>query len=196
MPPLNPADATDVRLTLLGERDAFARLYDRHAGAVRAVVCAVSKDFEAVEDLTQETFLRGYKQLSTLRDAGSFRSWIQGVARMVARERLRELSRERRRFESDANQRTLAADTRCGESDAIELDDEQRRVMSTLAELPERERLVVHAYFFHEQSADETATALSISRSGFYATLDRAMARLRKRLGVPTTKKVSRQQRN
>lgn len=174
------SDADDVRLTLGGDREAFGRLYDRHARAVRAVVVAVSGDFGVVEDLTQETFLRGYGRLNTLKDAAGFRSWIQGVARFVARERRRELSRERDgRVANDA--RHEPSDQANGLLECVE---EQQQLMLAVAELPGRERLAVHAYYFHEQSADEAAIAIGMSRSGFYAALERGIARLRKRLGV------------
>jgi RNA polymerase sigma factor (sigma-70 family) len=184
-----PSDADDVRLTLDGNREAFGRLYDRHARTVRAVVVAVSGDFGAVEDLTQETFLRGFCRLTTLRDAAGFRNWIQGVARFVARERRRQLSRERDRHRIEED------DSRLEPADnadvLLERDEEQRRLMSAIAELPERERLTLHAYYFHEQSADQAAAVIGMSRSGFYAALDRGMVRLRNRLGVisPTHKR-------
>lgn len=174
------SDADDVRLSLDGDREAFGRLYDRHARGVRAVVVAVSGDFSAVDDLTQETFLRGYRRLATLRDVGGFRRWIQGIARLVARERRREISRDRHRFEADDNR--LAPEDEA--HDVIVRDEEQRRVVSAIAELPERERLAVHAYYFHEQSADQAAAVIGVSRSGFYVALERGIERLRKQLGV------------
>lgn len=175
-----PSDADDVRLTLDGDREAFGRLYDRHARVVRSVVAAVSSDFGAVDDLAQETFLRGYRRLATLKDVDGFGRWIQGIARLVARERRRELSRDRHRFEAEDYQ--FAPDDKA--HDVIERDEEQRRVISAIAELPERERMAVHAYYFHEQSANEAAAVMGMSRSGFYVALERGMDRLRKRLGV------------
>ena len=50
--------------------------------------------------------------------------------------------------------------------------------MRRLAEIPEDERLAIHAYYFHNQNATEAAAQLEISRSGFYALLQRALARL------------------
>ena len=174
------SDADDVRLAVEGDREAFGRLYDRHARAVRAVVVAVSGDFSAVEDLTQETFLRGYSRLPTMRDVGGFGRWIQGVARIVAREWRREMSRDLHRFEPDGNRLEPAIEV----YDVIAFDEKKRRVISAVADLPERERLAVHAYFFDEQSGDQAAAIIGMSRSGFYAALERGMNRLRNQLGI------------
>ena len=173
-----PSDADDVRRTLAGDREAFCRLFDRHARLVRAVVAAISGDFDSVEDLTQETFLRAFRRLASLKDLDGFRSWIQGIARLVARERRRQLVHDRVHMNADDNQLEAGDDP----LDVIQNVEEQRRVMSAVAELPERERLAVHAYFFHEQSADQAAAAIGMSRSGFYAAIERALSRLRRRL--------------
>ncbi len=57
-------DAELVAQTLAGNREAFGQLYDRYARMVRAVVAGVSGDWPTVEDMTQECFLRGYRNLS------------------------------------------------------------------------------------------------------------------------------------
>ena len=98
MPEPETTDADDVRRTLTGEREAFGRLFDRHARSVRAVVAAVSCDFQAVEDMTQESFLRAHERLASLRDPTAFRGWIHGIARIVAKEGHRTA-----RFRHDVN---------------------------------------------------------------------------------------------
>jgi RNA polymerase sigma-70 factor (ECF subfamily) len=175
-----PADADDVQRARKGDREAFGRLFDRHARAVRALVGGVSGDFAAVDDLTQETFLRGYRQLNMLREPAAFGTWIQGIARHVARERVRNLRRERHRFHADRNEPAIQEEA----ESVLECEDEHQRLLAAVAELPERERLAVHAFYFHEQDAEQAATAIGLSRSGFYAALNRGIRRLRKRLGA------------
>jgi RNA polymerase sigma factor (sigma-70 family) len=180
MPEPETTDADDVRRTLAGDREAFGRLFDRHARSVRAVVAAVSCDFQAVEDMTQETFLRAHQRLPTLNDAKAFRDWIHGIARLVAKEGRRQHARNQERVA--VIDVTLLAGV--SEADAIEQREEQQLVLQVLMDLPERERLAVHAYFFHEQNADEAAAAMEISRSGFYAALDRGLGRIRQRIAA------------
>jgi RNA polymerase sigma-70 factor (ECF subfamily) len=173
-----PTDAELVAESIAGDRDAFGQLYDRHARMVRAVVLAVSGDWSAVEDMTQESFLRAYRKLETLRDRNSFRPWIVGIARQVARERRRTLRRDRHEFGDPQHEIETRAD-----GDAIaEQRDQIENVKQRLAALPEDERLAIHAYFLDEENATRVAERLELSRSGFYALLQRALARLATRL--------------
>lgn len=182
MPPDSPTDdSADVHATLAGDREAFGRLYDRHARRVRAIVAAVSGDWAAVEDLTQETFLRTYTRLGRLRDPRRFGPWIDGFARLVARERRRQASRDRHEFPGETPESLANGGP---ESGAI-LSEEVQKIMRALSGLGERERLAVHAYFFLDQNADEAADSIGLSRSAYYALLKRTLARLQKALSAP-----------
>jgi len=44
---------------------------------------------ELAEELTQETFVRAYKNLAALRDDTKLSTWLFGIAKNVARESLR-----------------------------------------------------------------------------------------------------------
>jgi RNA polymerase sigma-70 factor, ECF subfamily len=180
MPEPEITDAEDVRRALAGDREAFGRLFDRHARSVRAVVAAVSCDFQAVEDMTQETFLRAHERLGTLKDQSAFRGWIQGVARLVAKEGRRHYARHQRSVETSDVMQLEGVSA----ADSVQRREEQQFVLQVLMGLPERERIAVHAYFFHDQSADKAAAAMGISRSGFYAALDRGLSRIRQRVAA------------
>ena len=172
-------DAELVAATLAGDREAFGVLYDRHARGVRAVVLAVSGDWSAVDDMTQESFLRAYRKLATLRDPDRFRPWLTGIARQVGRERRRTLSRDRH----ELNESYIGAveSPMDHESDASQREQVQR-IMESLGRLSEQERLAVHAFYLESRDAAQAAEALGLSRSGFYAVLKRAIARLATRL--------------
>ncbi|MEX2092359.1 MAG: sigma-70 family RNA polymerase sigma factor [Pirellulales bacterium] len=168
------SDAELIAETLAGDREAFGQLYDRHARLVRAVVAGVSGDWSAVEDMTQECFLRAYRKLASLRDRDRFGQWLAGFARRVARERRRSLRRDRHEFGSPVEETLAASDGQAAAHDR----DQIERVMRRLAELPEDERLAIHAFFLEGQNAHQAAERLEISRSGFYALVQRALAHL------------------
>jgi len=170
-----PTDADLVAKTLAGDREAFACLYDRYARLVRAVVYGVAMDWPMVQDMTQECFLRAYKNLARLREPDRFGRWIVGIARQVVRERKRTVRRDRHQFVGDD---ALEVPCDSDAAGAIDSAEEIEIVLRRLAELPERERLAIHAFFIQEYDVRQTAELLGLSRSGVYALLERALARL------------------
>jgi RNA polymerase sigma-70 factor (ECF subfamily) len=170
-----PNDAELVARVLAGDREAFGGLYDRYARLVRAILSGAAGDWSTVQDLTQECFLRAYRNLGRLREPERFGPWLAGIARQVGRERRRTLRRDRHRFVGgDAPEVASKTDV----FEAIQTGDETEIVMRRLAELPERERLAIHAFFLEGCDARRAAALLGLSRSGVYAMLGRALARL------------------
>jgi RNA polymerase sigma-70 factor (ECF subfamily) len=173
------ADADLVAKALAGDREAFGCLYDRYARLVRAVVYKVGHDVLIVQDLTQETFLRGYRNLDHLRQPDRFGAWIVGIARQVASEYRRSIRRDRHRF---GVERAIEALSDPDVAGAVQTAEQIELVLRQVAELPERERLAVHAFFLQECDAGQAARLLELSRSGVYALLERALARLAARM--------------
>lgn len=171
----DPTDGDLVATARGGDREAFGLLYDRHARLVRAVALAEGVEPQDVADAVQEAFLRAYRNLHRLHDPERFGAWAVGVVRQVARERRRSRRRDRHRFVGDA-----AADVgfEPGVAAAVQTAEEVELVMRRLAALPDRERLAVHAFFLEGRDAARTAALLKLSRSGVYALLSRALARL------------------
>ena len=179
-------DADLVANVLAGDREAFGCLYDRYARLVRSVVWGVAGDWAAVADLTQECFLRAYKNLHRLEQPDRFGSWLFGMARQVARERKRTLRRDRHRFIGGSS---LEIVTESDATEASQTAEEIALVMRRLAELPERERLAIHAFFLRERNARQAAELLGLSRSGLYALLERGLRRLQAMVHRPTATK-------
>ena len=170
-----PGDAELVTQTMAGETAAFGHLYDRHARLVRVVVASVSADWSAIDDMTQETFLRAYRKLGDLSDREKFAAWITGIARHVARERKRSRRRDRHQFVGESLNGHAAA--QCGLA-SVDHADEMDAIMRHLSQLSERERKAIHAFYFEECDGRKGAAILNVSRSGFYGLLQRGMARL------------------
>jgi RNA polymerase sigma-70 factor (ECF subfamily) len=182
-----PPDAELVARVRSGDNDAFSCLYDRYARLVRAVVHRVSAGCPSTSDLTQECFLRAYRDIGRLRQPDRFAAWLVGIGRQVAREHRRRLRRERHRFVANDS---LEAEDKENLSAAVQTAEEVEILMRLVGELPERERLAIHAFFLQEQSATRAAEVLRLSRSGVYALLERALARLAAQLCPDAAKEV------
>ena len=182
-----PPDADLVARARLGDRDAFGGLYDRYARLVRAVVYRVAGGTSSTSDLTQECFLRAYRHLARLRQPDRFGAWIVGIARQVAREHRRSLRRDRHRF---GTIELLQAEYQADPTGSVQTEEEIANLLQHVGQLPERERLAIHAFFLQEQSAEQAARVLRLSRSGVYALLQRALARLAAQVRTGERKEV------
>jgi len=77
-----PSDAALVYEVLEGDSEAFGGLVSRYKNLVMSFVAA-RVPAEEVDDLGQETFLRAFRVLSSLRDPDKFSSWLLGIANHV-----------------------------------------------------------------------------------------------------------------
>jgi RNA polymerase sigma-70 factor, ECF subfamily len=170
-----PDDGELVRRTLAGDREAFAILFDRYARLVRAIAWDAGHDWASVQDLTQECFLRAYRQLATLRRREHFRYWLTGIARQLVRES------RRRRQQVPLDHELAAADA---ERTALDDSDEIEHVLGLVSRLPEQERLAVRCFFLSGRNIADTAQVLDLSRSSAYEVIKRACTRLARWLGV------------
>ncbi len=83
-----PDDVDDAELVARatrGDRDAYARLVDRHLAPLRKFLWRLHAPPADVDDLTQETFVTLAAALPDFRGASSFRTFVFGIAVNVVR---------------------------------------------------------------------------------------------------------------
>jgi RNA polymerase sigma-70 factor (ECF subfamily) len=129
----DPSDAELVRRSLSGDRETFALLYDRHARLVRVVAADAGPARGA--DVVQETFLRAYRNLRSLRSPGDFSYWLVGIARKVVR--------EARRRPAGGPLPAAVPDGRPGPGADADDADEAAHLRALVDRLPEEERRAV-----------------------------------------------------
>ncbi len=178
---MDRSDQELVQAARQGDRQAFALLYDRYARLVRAVCQGQAADAHAAADLAQETFLRAYRRLESLQDQRRFPAWLVGIARHVCR----EWQKQRRRPGSAGDAlpefaMEEAAATTAGAD--LERAERFRQLRTALAELPERDRLALHAFYVQDLGVERMCHLLDVSRSGLYHVLATARRRLAAKL--------------
>lgn len=179
------SDGTLVLGVRNGDRSAFAELYDRRARLVRAVCYDETRDLQTAADLTQEAFLRAYKNLGRLHDPDRFAAWLVGISRQVCREWRRKRRREQRGLAGLVEQQEATRKwAEPPEQRLVELRDQIASVMSRDRKsgvgLTDKERLALHVYYLQERNVEEARSVLGLSRSGFYRVLSSACERLRR----------------
>jgi RNA polymerase sigma-70 factor (ECF subfamily) len=165
-----PSDKTLIQAVFAGEKTAYEKLYDRYSPLVRAICYDTTRNLADAQDLAQDVFMRAYEKLDHLRQPDRFGRWLVGIARLRCREWQRQNFRRQDKYVGLDGAEAATADP--------SNDDEVQQLRETIAQLPEKERLALHAFYLQGKSADSAHKILSLSRSGFYRVLERARKRL------------------
>lgn len=155
------------------DRDAFAVLVERHLDAIHAFTQRLTRNADDAADLTQETFLRVWKNARSWRpERARFSTWLYRIARNLCVD-----AHRRRREVEDVDPDTLASDS--PDPQTAPANAELRRALERgLAALPERQRtalLLCH----RGMSNRDAAAVLQVSVDALESLLARARRKLR-----------------
>ena len=78
---MQPTDAELIQATIKGDRRAFPALVERYTRDVYGFVFFMSKNSADAEDITQETFVKVWKNLKKFKPEQRFKSWLLAIAR-------------------------------------------------------------------------------------------------------------------
>lgn len=162
-----------------GDHSAFDILYRRHARSVAVVVASRVSGREDQADAVQETFLRAWKKLDTLRDPEQFLPWIYAIARNMATTTGRGKTRAATvelAAEAEPEEATM------GPADLAELGDLSRAAAGAMVVLSHRDATVITMATSLGFGPADIAAALGITEGNAAVILHRARARLRKEL--------------
>ena len=167
-----------VRAARQGDDDAFRELLELHSAALTStlVACGV-RNAETARDLAQDTALRAWQRLDSLRNPQSFGPWLRQIAANAARDHLR---RQAVRREEELE---LAAELR-SEDDPLEGAERRAEVRQMVAalSLEDEGSLALLKDRAEGVPTREMADIMGISEEAVKMRLTRARKRLRLRL--------------
>ena len=79
----DPPDQALVELALGGDAEAFGALAERYYRMISVLALQKTGHRADAEDIVQETFVRAFRALASLRDGAKFASWIYNIAFVV-----------------------------------------------------------------------------------------------------------------
>ena len=165
-----------------GDADAFRLIFERYSRPVISFIYDMVDDRALAEELTQETFVRAFRAIHTMRAETKLSTWLFGIARNVARESLRARARANRHVDlADKSVMDLSDDKPVPVEGLLskELNEVVRR---SLAALDEDKRLVFTLKVLHQCSYEEIAAITGFSLAKLKTDLHRARVEMRKRI--------------
>jgi len=177
------ADLQLIQRVLDGDDTAFSELVSKYHKSVHALAWRKIGDFHIAEEITQDTFLKAYQRLSTLREPRSFASWIYVIAanRCKAwhrKKRLRTQSLEN--TNSAVLEKATYSSYVSAENERTSVEAQREVVKKLLAKLQESDRTVVTLYYLGEMTYEEISRFLGVSVSAIKNRLYRARQLLKK----------------
>ena len=184
-------DSALVEAARWGETTAFEELVRRYQTLAFRTAWLITGNAADAEEASQEGFVNAWRMLDrfdhrrgVLAIAGrrtkseTFRPWLLTIVANQAR--IHRRSRQRRpALELDAIPGEMLIDPERLPDRLVEQREAQAELLRAMAELPERDRLVLELRYFLELSESEMAGVLGVAKGTVKSRLSRAIARLR-----------------
>ena len=172
----NLTDEDLMRKISHSDTQAFQELLNRYEKKVFALAWRFCFNETEAEDLTQETFLKIWKNAGSWRPEAKLETWIYRVlynlfidSRRRAKGPTEELTEDLRSDEDTPEQALVKKRT-------------AKEVAQALNELPERQKEALVLCYYQEMKAKDAAEVLSVSQSALEALLFRARQTLKDKL--------------
>ena len=175
--PREPADGDLVAALAAGSMSALGTLVGRHQGRIRALAYRLTHRWDVADDIAQEAFLRLYRAAPRYRPDASLKTWLYRVTVNLVLDRAKK---RRPQGDFDATEAVFQAESPEATLIRHEAVDAVRRAV---AQLPERQRVVLVLHRYDDLSHQEIANVTGWSTSAVESLLVRAYGRLREELG-------------
>ena len=177
------SDVELIRRTLDGDDTAFTQLVRKYQKPVHALAWRKLGDFHTAEEITQDTFLKAYQKLATLKEPQRFSSWLYVIAARLCVAWLRK-----KRLLTQSLEETNLVQLEKAAYSGYVIEENQRTFAETqrevvkklLAKLPESERTIITLHYFGEMSSAQIGEFLGVSANTIRSRLRRAQQRLKK----------------
>jgi len=163
MPVTKQSDIELVSQCLSGNRDAFAQIVLRYQTLICSLAYSATGSLSQSQDLSQETFVIAWKQLSQLREPDKLRNWLCGIVRHRIHKTFRRQGREPVHA---AETLEAAHELPSGEllpSEQAITKEEEAILWRSLERIPEIYREPLILFYREHQSIEKVAAALELT---------------------------------
>ena len=174
-------DVQLIRKILSGNDAAFSLLVEKYQKSVHALAWRKIQDFHHAEEIMQDTFLRAYKKLPTLKNPDQFAGWLHVIANRLCIDWMRSQKSVMQSLEDTPIEEIEESSYthHISEQRMTERTEHYHELVKRLLEkLPENERAVVTLFYLDEMSTKEIGKFMGVSVNTITSRLHRARKRL------------------
>jgi len=153
-----------LQASLAGDKDAFGAVVQRYESLVCAITYSATGDFGKSEELAQETFLRAWRGLRQLEDPGKFRAWLCTIARNLVHQSIRDRFRDVNDTAEDLEKADSLTASAPDPGQAAIDKERQEIVWAAVRQIPEKYREPLVLFYRRQQSVEQVAADLGLSK--------------------------------
>jgi len=159
-----------------GDLDAYGEIVREYQGSVFNVCLRVLGNIQEAEDLTQEAFLRAYRNISQYDPSRPFGPWMRVLAANLCYNHLKKARLVRVPLEDERG--LPNQNPQRGPENFLEISQEHQELYQKIWELPENQRVALELYHFQGLSYQEMAREMNIPLNTVRSHLYRARQKL------------------
>ena len=168
-----------VREAQGGSLQAFEQLFRAHEQRIYSLALRMIGDVAGAEDLTQDTFVRAWENLGSLRHVQAFAGWLRRIALNLLWDHIRRRPATEELHDDAADE---WPDPGAPAEQVLADSSLAKKVQAAVMGLPEHQRVVVAMFYWEDMPVNEIARALGIARGTVISRLARGREALRRRL--------------
>ena len=179
-------DSRLVRRALRDDQEAFRELLERYRGPVYGIVRRMVPDTELALDISQEAFIRAFKNLDKFDQKRSFANWIFRIATnlCIDHHRKRKINTVSMVHSDDGGDEHTwdAPDTAHTPGEEYTSNERRRQMVKLVDSLPGTYKSVIVLRYQEDRSYDEIAEILELPLGTIKARIHRAHKILKDKL--------------
>lgn len=176
------SDEDIITATLRGDIASFGMIVERHWNMVVALALSRIVDIAEAEDIAQESFLKAYSQLRSLRDPSRFAGWLSKIVLQQCSNTIRRTVRSKTALGCKTTPLDELAEELAGASNPGLTQSQVHFVRQTVGRLPEKFRTLIVMRFMAGLSTVQIAEQLGKRPGTVRVRLHRAYKILRRDL--------------
>ena len=174
----DPLEARAIARVQQGDAGAYDYVVAKYLPRVVSIAYGIVRNAHDAEDVAQEAFVKGLRNIGRFRSIDPFGPWIYRIVTNTALDAMKH----RRKFREEALADSEPAARRDDAALPAMSNEIARRIDAALEELPEMQRIVARLHLVEEFEHAEIANMTSLSEGTVRSHLSLARKKLREQL--------------
>ncbi|MFY9242831.1 MAG: sigma-70 family RNA polymerase sigma factor [Polaribacter sp.] len=170
-------DQLIITKVINGDTNSFAYLVDNYKNMVFSLAFKMTKNREEAEEISQDTFIKAFKNLKKFKGDSKFSTWLYRIAYHTSLDSIKKNKKSNNTFEiNDITFHQIKSVETILEG--IERKERAKIMDACLARLADDERSIIWMFYYDELSLKEIIDITDLSEANIKVKLHRARKKL------------------